>query len=183
MSSVNGSVTSQPNYPPSGSELQGSGIARGEIEISVSLSGGVLNFGMRDIVGNFIHYYQGERYVAVTQRSIIKIRLKSGTKWQFDKAAGIVGLKKQDSARFYHLKYDHNSDPLMEIELHVTPTGVPQCNAGEDERHPFTFYVLAKQRLGDAYPLAIDPDIKNPPPVGGRKCRKGARVPIVHTSK
>lgn len=150
-----------PGFPASGAMIEGT------IEISARIRHGNLDFTMRDIEGNFVRFDHGERYLAINGRTRLTIRLSDVINWSFDTAAGPLRFKKEHSAPLYHVSFDPADANPREIVLEAEASGVDPSAAGANEVHSFNLYIKVNQRLGSPWPLRLDPDAKNPPPVNG----------------
>jgi hypothetical protein len=168
MVSVNPFTSGGEDHGPSGpSVAPGPGVSVGTIELGARIRNGNLDFTMRDIEGNYVRFNEQtrERYLAITTKTRLIIRLSDVINWTFDTDAGPIRLKKEGSAPFYSVSHD-GSDP-REIVLEVIPTGIEPDAAGEAEVHPFNIYLKINQNLGSPWPIRLDPVVKNPPTVGG----------------
>lgn len=165
MISVNPQGTQSDDFAPTGPAFANQAdLIEGTIEISARIRNGNLDFTMRDIEGNFVRFDHGERYLALTDRTRLTIRLSDVINWSFDTTAGPLRLKKEESAAFYHVQFDQADTNPREITLEAQPTGVDPSAAGAAQTHPFNLYIKVNQRLGSPWPLRLDPDLKNPPP-------------------
>ncbi len=168
MVSVNPFAGVGDDHAPTGPDVDaGPNVSEGTIELGARIRNGNLDFTMRDIEGDFVRFNEQtrERYLAITAKTRLIIRLSDVINWTFDFDAGPIRLKKESSARFYKVR--QNGANSREIILEVIPTGVPPSQAGQAQVHPFNIYLKVGQNLGSPWPIRLDPIVKNPPTGNG----------------
>jgi hypothetical protein len=116
----------------------------------------------------FVHELNGETYLAALADSVIQISLDPNFSWEFNKRKGLLLFKDGQHSPYYRIQYLPNQKPLRDLVLHVKSTGKPQTNP---QTHAFDLHLIIQQqsasgRPGRPLPMTIDPDVKNPPPIG-----------------
>lgn len=153
------------DYDPTGAGLApGEDCVEGTIEISARIRHGNLDFTMRDIEGNFVRYQNGERFVAIEGATRLTIRLSDVINWEFDTAQGPLRFKREQAASHYRVLVVPGQEKTREIILEAQLSGLEAHAAGASEVHSFNLYLKVNQRLGSAWPIRLDPDVKYPPP-------------------
>ncbi|MFM5917898.1 MAG: hypothetical protein ACKOOL_10260 [Novosphingobium sp.] len=109
--------------------------------------------GSTDEDGHFLVIPSGA-YIALT------ITLSTTWKWAFDNEP--LSFKKHGDAHYYRLK-DSSARSITIWARSTDPAPVPPT-AGHTQSHGFNLYVLMDQSSKKAFPVRLDPDLKNPPP-------------------
>lgn len=147
------------------------GIKQGRVLITMDAYG---NLQMKDDpkpgwADKFATDWQGETFLAISDKSIIEIVLSGQTNWQFDLGKGMLKFKNALNEQWYAVTYSPGQKPIKNILLHASPSGLKPDT--DEARHSFFLMILIGQMSVGGAPgrplgVAIDPDAKNPPPHG-----------------
>lgn len=123
---------------------------------------------MRDLSGHpFVREKDNRQYIRIMRKSVITVRLPANSNYTLTKS-GLFLLQKKDDAEFYAVECDEDTDDVREFKLHAHSTYKPQS---DPQVHPFDFEIkIQPTGTGPDFTgrevALVDPDIKNPPPVG-----------------
>lgn len=163
-----------------------SAIKKGRVLISMDASG---SLSMRDDpkppngwADKFATDWQGESFLAIRAKSIIELVLTGPTTWEFDIEKGLLKFKNATHDNWYNITYSQGQQPIKNILLHAIPSG--QAADTETARHSFNLMIKIGQigpngQRGRPLPVTIDPDAKNPPPIGSMVDQKSQPVPVL----
>lgn len=130
------------------------------IQFTMQKTSGADSTGKTDQHGHFL-------FVAPDHDLALTINLSKDWNWSFDKNP--LSFKKEGDAAYYRL---HSAGPdSITIWAKSTGQSVPQT-------HGFNLYILMDQTKHRAFPIRVDPDLKNPPPPLMNQIASGP-VPIV----
>lgn len=157
-----------PGYKPDTTRVEVDANTRqGVIEFSVAEDAtGKLTPSMKDLSGHpFVRADDnGHQYIRILSKSLVTFRLPVGANYTFGKVEFFT-LVKPGTSRFYALEFDENADEVREFTLHAHSTYVDTTHATDAHVHSFNIRVDSHNFAGRAV-ADVDPDIKNPPPVG-----------------
>ena len=161
-------------------------VKKGRVLISMDASGSLLmqndpnpHTGWTD---KFVAEHNNETFLAISDTSIIEIVLTGLTTWQFDVDMGLLEFKKASNKRWYGISYSQGQPKIKNILLNASPSGLPQNT--EDARHSFNLMLKIGQtspsgKPGRSLSVIIDPDAKNPPPIGSMVDPQSLPVPLL----
>ena len=155
-------------YKPSTTRVEvDAGTHQGAIEFSVAADiDGLWAPFMNDLSGHpFVRSTCGHQYIRILRKSLVTFRLPAGCNYWFTKG-DFFRLVKEGTNRYYAIEFDEKVDKLREFTLHAHSTYVRQDAYTEAQLHSFNIGLSGPGVSGRAA-AEIDPDIKNPPPVGG----------------
>ena len=170
-----------PIFDPSDSSVK-----KGRVLISMDASG---SLSMRDDPNapsgwseKFAIDWKGESFLAIRSKSIVELVLTGPTTWEFDIQKGLLKFKNAIHDNWYNITYSHSQKPIKNILLHAIPSG--QTADTEAARHSFNLMIKIGQigpngQLGRPLPITIDPDAKNPPPIGSMVDPQSLPVPLL----
>lgn len=160
-------------------------VKKGRVLISMDASG---SLSMRDDPNppagwteKFATYWNEESFLAIRAKSIIELVLTGATTWQFDVDKGLLKFKNATHDTWYNITYSAGQRPVKNLLLHATPSG--KTPNTDDARHSFNLMIKIGQTgpngPGRPLPVIIDPDAKNPPPIGSMSDPQSAPVPLL----
>ena len=161
-------------------------VKKGRVLISMNASG---SLSMRDDPSapagwseKFAIYWNGESFLAIRSKSIVELVLTGPTTWEFDIQKGLLKFKNAIHDNWYNITYSHGQKPIKNILLHAIPSG--QKPDTEAARHGFNLMIKIGQigpdgQPGRPLPVTIDPDAKNPPPIGSMFDPQSPPVPVL----
>ena len=166
-----------------------SAVKKGRVLISMDASG---SLSMRNDPSpstgwgdKFADIWQGESFLAIRAKSIVELVLTGPTTWEFDIEKGLLKFKNATHDSWYNITYSHGQRPIKNILLHAIPSG--QTADSEAARHSFNLMIKIGQigpggQVGRPLPITIDPDAKNPPPIGSLSDTQSSPVPVLSLS-
>ena len=147
-----------------------------EIELSVSKDNKIVSFIMRQISGNEKIIYRsqvdGKKYISIRNNSKIAFILSDQIAWRWSDEFDAITTKEPREQFYGYLEYSENAAYSVMVGIErkgfrrVSFYAKSDKNGIKGTVHGFSLNVDLQQADGSWLPITIDPDIKNPPPIG-----------------